>query len=578
MKKIILKYKIATKLLFVVTIFCFSLSFNITHAADKWFYWYDTPEHEMGSFPTEASCLTAFNTIGSGWTKSDGCYIGGDVKITDFSPMAGGQGSTITITGDNFVRVTKILFGSKVANKSTANISKTSITNLSVPSGAPTGKITIETQARGSAVTTKDFEVTSTNNDPWTFLNIQGQYNGGWATEEECKTKHAEYNTGAGVVPGSSHDTVECVQRPQSQITNSQSLNPVDIDPLKVDGGSGVYKLLAPIGSLEEIDTTGKTCPGNPDIANGIGCYLNIIFKIAIGICAALAVIMLVINGIKYMTSESFTEKSELKKDMLGPIMGLFIALGAFAILNTINPALTGKEGIGVDQVEYEIVVRDRANDTEFMSNIDSFDVSNITVNPSDYNDPAFLGYLSHQQGVGGASAILWAAKKGYSEVPSPNPFVKKANINRNMRSNFNASSAQRTIGTSTLTPANFLKYWATKVAASKKKTSPQIPAVIDNDLIAVATETGVDIATLRAVCRIESHKGCTDATSDPSSITKVNSAGYSGLFQMGKAEFEKYKKSGGVILSAYHNAYAAARYFKSNLSGINKNWPKINN
>lgn len=365
MKKIILKYKIATKLLFVVTIFCFSLSFNITHAADKWFYWYDTPEHEMGSFPTEASCLTAFNTIGSGWTKSDGCYIGGDVKITDFSPMAGGQGSTITITGDNFVRVTKILFGSKVANKSTANISKTSITNLSVPSGAPTGKITIETQARGSAVTTKDFEVTSTNNDPWTFLNIQGQYNGGWATEEECKTKHAEYNTGAGVVPGSSHDTVECVQRPQSQITNSQSLNPVDTDPLKVDGGSGVYKLLAPIGSLEEIDTTGKTCPGNPDIANGIGCYLNIIFKIAIGLCAALAVIMLVINGIKYMTSESFTEKSELKKDMLGPIMGLFIALGAFAILNTINPALTGKDGVSVDQIGIEIINLPDAGDGE---------------------------------------------------------------------------------------------------------------------------------------------------------------------------------------------------------------------
>ena len=504
-----------------------------------------------------------------------------DVTIRSFSPASGKPGDLVTIIGFNYAKLKKVTFGNIEATVTGKTLSPTpngfDILEVKVPTGAVTSKITIESSVNGTATSDTDFIIDTTPTPvglKWYFIDNAMSYRGPFDDVTECRTQLTAEKVATG-----NNALADCVQKTLGQVAQGASnTDLVLLDPMKVDGGSGVYKLLAPIGSLESIDTTGKTCPGNPDIANGIGCYLNIIFKIAIGLCAALAVIMLVINGIKYMTSESFTEKSELKKDMLGPIMGLFIALGAFAILNTINPALTGKEGISVDQVEYEIVVRDRANDTEFMSNIDSFDVSNITVNPSDYNDPAFLGYLSHQQGVGGASAILWAAKKGYSEVPSPNPFVKKANINRNMRSNFNASSAQRTIGTSTLTPANFLKYWATKVAASKKKTSPQIPAVIDNDLIAVATETGVDIATLRAVCRIESHKGCTDATSDPSSITKVNSAGYSGLFQMGKAEFEKYKKSGGVILSAYHNAYAAARYFKSNLSGINKNWPKINN
>jgi hypothetical protein len=64
----------------------------------------------------------------------------------------------------------------------------------------------------------------------------------------------------------------------------------------------------------------------------------------------------------------------------------------------------------------------------------------------------------------------------------------------------------------------------------------------------------------------------------------KVNSIGYAGLFQLSNKEhqsrpgvWDKYKKSNGILLKAYDNAFAAAQYFKTNLNGINTNWTKIN-
>ena len=148
----------------------------------------------------------------------------------------------------------------------------------------------------------------------------------------------------------------------QKSITQADD-NPVDVKTKKeLEGDKNVYKLLAPIGDLTEVRSSGGTCPGNPEMPNGIGCYLNIIFKVAIGLCAALAVIMIVVGGIQYMGNESVFGKTEAKSRIFSAILGLLIALGAFAILNTINPALTGKDGVDVDQVTIEI---DEEEETE---------------------------------------------------------------------------------------------------------------------------------------------------------------------------------------------------------------------
>jgi len=100
----------------------------------------------------------------------------------------------------------------------------------------------------------------------------------------------------------------------------------------------GVYTLLAPIGDI-------KTAPDN------MGDYFNTIFTLAIGLCGVLAVIMIVIGGVQYMGDESIFGKTEAKSRITSAVLGLLIALGSYALLNTINPDLLGKGGIKINSV-----------------------------------------------------------------------------------------------------------------------------------------------------------------------------------------------------------------------------------
>ena len=55
---------------------------------------------------------------------------------------------------------------------------------------------------------------------------------------------------------------------------------------------------------------------------------------------AVLAMVMIVIGGIEYMTSELVSSKKAGIERITNAILGLLIALTAFLILNTINPNL----------------------------------------------------------------------------------------------------------------------------------------------------------------------------------------------------------------------------------------------
>lgn len=94
------------------------------------------------------------------------------------------------------------------------------------------------------------------------------------------------------------------------------------------------YVLLAPInveGGITEFD---------PAQEGALGKYLNLMIKIIIGLSGVMAVMMFVIGGIEYMTSELVHSKESAKSRMTGAVLGLVIALGAYALLNTINPDL----------------------------------------------------------------------------------------------------------------------------------------------------------------------------------------------------------------------------------------------
>jgi len=99
------------------------------------------------------------------------------------------------------------------------------------------------------------------------------------------------------------------------------------------------YEFLAPLPDpfgtqgelLKNIDTAG---------GNALGRYLNIIIRLAIGFAAVLAMIMIVMGGIQYMTSELVSSKEDGKNRINNALLGLLVALGAWLILFTINPAL----------------------------------------------------------------------------------------------------------------------------------------------------------------------------------------------------------------------------------------------
>ena len=92
------------------------------------------------------------------------------------------------------------------------------------------------------------------------------------------------------------------------------------------------YNLLAPLPGVDSNFDPGQK--------NSLGTYLNAMIKIFIGLCAVLAVVMLVIGGIEYMTSELMSSKEHGRERMRNAVLGLLIALGAYVLLFTINPDL----------------------------------------------------------------------------------------------------------------------------------------------------------------------------------------------------------------------------------------------
>ena len=88
------------------------------------------------------------------------------------------------------------------------------------------------------------------------------------------------------------------------------------------------YNMIAPLPGL----STGVT----------LSQYLTGIFQLTIGLAGVLAVVMLVICGIQLMTSGSVSGKGEAKKCIWGAVFGILIALGAWLLLNTVNPLLVG--------------------------------------------------------------------------------------------------------------------------------------------------------------------------------------------------------------------------------------------
>jgi hypothetical protein len=68
--------------------------------------------------------------------------------------------------------------------------------------------------------------------------------------------------------------------------------------------------------------------------------YINLLYSISISLAALLAVVKIIIAGAKYMLSDVSGTKSDAKGEITGALLGLLLIVGAYVILNVINPQL----------------------------------------------------------------------------------------------------------------------------------------------------------------------------------------------------------------------------------------------
>ena len=105
--------------------------------------------------------------------------------------------------------------------------------------------------------------------------------------------------------------------------------------PLPTKSTDLTYLPLAPLPGIGD-----NGVPIDTAQPNAFGDYLNKLILLFIGICAVLSFIMIFAGGIEYMTSELVSGKAAGIEKLTNAVLGLVLALGAFVILNTLNPQL----------------------------------------------------------------------------------------------------------------------------------------------------------------------------------------------------------------------------------------------
>src|SRR3990167_9155313 len=79
----------------------------------------------------------------------------------------------------------------------------------------------------------------------------------------------------------------------------------------------------------------------NEEGKTDIQTYIPGIFKLAIGIASVLAVLMIIIGGVEYITTDAIQGKSDGKERIRNALWGLVLVLVSWILLYTINPKLT---------------------------------------------------------------------------------------------------------------------------------------------------------------------------------------------------------------------------------------------
>lgn len=81
--------------------------------------------------------------------------------------------------------------------------------------------------------------------------------------------------------------------------------------------------------------------PGVDNPAENFGNYLNQLYFLSISVAALIAVVKIIIAGVKWMMTDLISGKSEAATEIRTSLLGLLLIVSAVLILETINPQLT---------------------------------------------------------------------------------------------------------------------------------------------------------------------------------------------------------------------------------------------
>jgi len=80
---------------------------------------------------------------------------------------------------------------------------------------------------------------------------------------------------------------------------------------------------------------------GQKSVVQGLADYIQSVYNYLIAIVSIVAVVMIMVGGLRYLTAGGNPSAiNSAKETILGAIIGLFLTLGSFILLQTVNPAL----------------------------------------------------------------------------------------------------------------------------------------------------------------------------------------------------------------------------------------------
>jgi len=126
-------------------------------------------------------------------------------------------------------------------------------------------------------------------------------------------------------------------------------------------GSSTSYVLLTPLPCVGVTNggNSGTTCVttnGTSEITSiGLQSYLIYLFKLLIALAVFLAVVMTIVGGFQYMTTEAITGKTAARATIEHAVEGLLLALASYLILYTINPNFVNISKVAVPKLNLQV-------------------------------------------------------------------------------------------------------------------------------------------------------------------------------------------------------------------------------